>query len=76
MNKKAIVAMVAQARSGVEYGINGAACPCCGKRARVYSTTKKEDICVRYHKCKNPECLLHQIGIDIKSVQIPPAKAA
>lgn len=69
MNNKAIVAIVAKARAGVEYGINGAACPCCGERALVHTTTKKRGICVRYHKCKNPKCLLHQLGVDIKSVQ-------
>ncbi|KAF1073881.1 ogr/Delta-like zinc finger family protein [Halodesulfovibrio sp. MK-HDV] len=70
MNKKAIVTIIAQAKSGVDYGTHGAICPCCGKRARVHTTKKSEGgIRIRYHKCKNPDCLLQQIGVDIKSVQ-------
>lgn len=70
MNNKQIVYLIAVAKAGVEYGTQGAPCPCCGKRARVHTTKKAEaGIRIRYHKCKNPDCLLQQIGVDIKSVQ-------
>ncbi|MEZ6854980.1 hypothetical protein [Halodesulfovibrio aestuarii] len=40
MNCKAIVTIIAQAKSGVDYGTHGAICPCCCRRARVHTTKK------------------------------------
>jgi len=63
---------VAKAKDGVEYSVkSGATCPLCGKKKlRVQSSPKwMGDIKIRYHKCRNPDCLLGKLGTLIKSVQ-------
>jgi len=61
------------ARAGVEYSVQtGATCPCCGQSyARVVSTLPWEDNTrLRYHRCRNRDCVLTTMGINIKSVQV------
>lgn len=68
----AIVIATESARSGVTYtSRNGALCPWCGKKTKVYKTMKWEDSTrVRYHHCEASGCLLHEMGTSIKSVEV------
>lgn len=74
MNKcvvTAIVTLIRKAEEGVTYGGRGAICPACDERAHVITTRRWSDgMRVRYHKCKNPDCLLYGLDVTIKSVQV------
>lgn len=70
LTKQMITVMVAKAEGGVDFGGRGALCPCCGRRAKVVTTRPWESGCrVRYHRCENQGCLLHKLGVTIKSLQ-------
>ena len=70
MSKSMIITLVAKAEGGVDFGCRGALCPCCGQRAKVVTTRPWEDgYRVRYHRCENPQCVLHRLGTTIKSLQ-------
>ncbi len=62
---------ISHAKNGVNYNTkNGAECPACGQRLRVTHTmpwlgnSRK-----RYHKCKNPSCIMFTIDETIYSWQ-------
>ena len=75
MNKAIIAGYVHAAQSGVDFSPkNGALCPACAKRAKIYSTKPWEgNLRVRYHRCENERCLLCRIGATIKSVEMDAA---
>lgn len=66
-----IASTLSQARDGVVYDTKaGAACPACGKRLRVMVTKPwLGNSRLRYHKCNNPKCVLHQLGETVRSWQ-------
>ncbi|SDP85099.1 hypothetical protein [Desulforhopalus singaporensis] len=67
-----IAAARQQAQGGVDYSPkNGARCPWCDQRAKIYKTTPWEDnVRVRYHRCIEPGCALSSMGVTIKSVEV------
>lgn len=60
-----------KAEEGVDYDIkNGAVCPYCGDRVRVFKSEPWfGELKLRYHRCSNPECVFHIIDKCIKSWQ-------
>ena len=71
--KAVFVAAVQRAENGVDFSPRfGAVCPFCGRpNLRVHGSKPWDGDCrIRYHRCHNPGCYLHQIGQTIKSVQV------
>ncbi len=70
------VVMIVRAKQAAENGVDysprtGATCPSCGKKARIYSTKPWEGTArIRYHRCENTACVLHALGVTIKSVEV------
>lgn len=60
------------AESGVDYSPkNGAPCPWCSSKAKIYKTAPWEDnIRIRYHRCIKPGCPLASLKVTIKSIQV------
>jgi hypothetical protein len=69
--KATIQVAVAKAREGVVYSPKkGALCPVCGRRCPVVSSPKWDgDIKVRYHRCKNEQCVMCSMNVTVKSIQ-------
>lgn len=67
-----LVEMIACAEAGVDYRPRtGALCPACGHAAKIIATRPWEGQArVRYHKCRQPGCLLAGAGTTIKSVEV------
>lgn len=61
-----------EAENGVDYSPRyGAACPSCGRPAKIYKTLPwEENTRTRYHRCRNPRCLVSSMGLTIKSIQV------
>jgi hypothetical protein len=62
---------IAEAAAGVDFSRrHGARCPCCGLQAKIH-TTKPWDgsTRIRYHHCRNVDCLLAATCTSIKSVE-------
>lgn len=58
------------AATGVPWDGGAALCPLCGKRLHTISSGQRG--CrprVRYHKCRNPACLMMVLDLSIKSVE-------
>jgi hypothetical protein len=73
MSKTMIVALVAKAEGGVDYDrqLGMVLCPACGKRAYVRNTLEwSGGFRIRYHRCKNQNCLLCRMGTSIKSIEV------
>ncbi|MCG8532001.1 MAG: ogr/Delta-like zinc finger family protein [Desulfovibrionales bacterium] len=65
-----LMAVKQQVEEGVPYGESGAICPVCGERAYVCTTRKWEHgTRIRYHKCRNRNCVLWCLEVTIKSVE-------
>lgn len=71
------IALVKRARQRADQSVDyspryGAVCPECGTTNLKVITSRpwEDNIKVRFHKCRNPECLLCWMGTSIKSVQI------
>ncbi|MCE1273869.1 MAG: hypothetical protein LWW75_05000 [Chlorobiales bacterium] len=73
MNKTAqlIVMAKAAAERGVDYSArDGAKCPFCGTKTKIYrSMPWEESFRVRYHRCEQGSCPLSALRVTIKSVQ-------
>jgi len=69
---KLVAGVMARAAAGVDYtSRRGAICPACGRRTRVYCTRPWADnIRVRYHKCGNQACLVGNLGLSVKSIEV------
>jgi hypothetical protein len=70
--KTAVATAIEEAHAGVDYTArHGAVCPWCGrKRIPTYRTMPwGEGGRVRYHHCPHKGCLLHEMGVGVKSVQ-------
>ncbi len=67
-----IAAVQKEASAGVDYSSrNGASCPWCGKRTKIYKTMPwEDDIRIRYHLCVNGRCALKSLGSSIKSIEV------
>ncbi|BCL59953.1 hypothetical protein DGMP_06460 [Desulfomarina profundi] len=61
-----------RAANGVDYSPRlGGLCPWCGEKSRIYKTTPWEgNTRIRYHRCKNPGCVLAAMKITIKSIEV------
>lgn len=73
MSTAAVAAALAKASEGVDYTArDGAVCPVCGsKKLKVYKTMPWEGAArTRYHHCKNRRCVLHKLGLSVKSIQV------
>lgn len=61
-----------RAEDGVAYSRRlGAVCPMCGE-SRTYTIRSlpwTDGVKIRYHRCKNPNCLLCALQTTIKSVE-------
>jgi hypothetical protein len=66
-----VVSAIKEAEQGVDYSPkDGAACPFCGEKAKVYNTLSwTGNSRVRYHRCPNERCPLYQLERSIKSVE-------
>ena len=66
-----IVSAIKEAEQGVDYDRReGARCPCCGSRAKVVNTLAwAGNSRVRYHRCPNGRCPLHELERSIKSIE-------
>ena len=71
------MALIKSARRKADEGVfynarDGAICPCCGeKHLRVVTSRAwKQDRRVRFHRCSNPDCLVGQMDLSIKSIEI------
>ena len=60
------------AAAGVDYSRrHGAACPWCGRKARITSSRPWDDATkIRYHRCDNGQCPLSTMNINIKSIEV------
>lgn len=70
MSTKALALAMNLAERGVPWRNGGALCPLCGHRLRTTSSGQRG--CrprVRYHKCRNPACLMMLLDLSIKSVE-------
>jgi len=65
-----------QAASGVDFSPRfGAPCPWCGQRSKIYKTMAWEDnVRVRYHRCYTGGCVVANMNISIKSIQVDEEK--
>lgn len=57
------------AQQGVLYTKKGALCPLCGKKMCITDTKKDVTYCIRWHRCKNDDCLLASMALLVKSVE-------
>ena len=66
-----IVTAIKAAEIGIDYDRkNGAFCPLCQERIKVTDTKPwVGNSRIRYHKCSNERCLLHQLERSIKSIE-------
>lgn len=69
---KKVVLAKEEASAGVDYSSRlGAACPWCGKRAKIYCTLPWESQTrIRYHRCENGICPLATMRVSIKSIEV------
>lgn len=61
-----------QAQAGVDYSPRyGAVCPCCKTvKIPIFRTMPWDgNTRIRYHKCKNTDCLLSRLNLSVKSLQ-------
>lgn len=75
------IALVKRAKQRADQSVDyspryGAVCPVCGAANLKVITSRpwEDNIKVRFHKCRNRECLLYWKGTSIKSVQIDEIK--
>lgn len=66
-----VVNAIKQAECGVDYmRKHGASCPFCGTRTKVMDTKPwVGNSRIRYHRCPNKKCPLHELERSIKSVE-------
>lgn len=67
-----VVTAKEKAHQGVDYSPRlGASCPWCNKRTKIYKTMPWEDrIRIRYHRCQNTRCVVNQLGLAVKSIEV------
>ncbi len=67
-----LVEMITKAEAGIDYRPRtGALCPACGKPAKIVATRPWEGTArIRYHRCRQPACVLASTGTTIKSVEV------
>lgn len=67
---KAVMAARHLAATGVPWEDGTARCPLCGQRLHTTSSGRCDARPrVRYHKCRNPACLMMVLDLSIKSVE-------
>ena len=57
------------AQQGVDYTKRGAYCPLCGQKMRTVDTKDCGKSKLRWHKCRNEDCLLGSMALLVKSAQ-------
>lgn len=73
MQAHIMASIMQRAETGVDYSPReGATCPLCGTPRLPVVCTKAwvGTTRIRYHRCGNPQCLLHSLGKQIKSVEV------
>lgn len=59
---------IALAQQGVVYQNKKALCPLCEMKMRTQDTKHVDGTKVRWHKCRNGECLIGSMALLVKSV--------
>ncbi len=76
MSKGTLVSKIALAKKKAEDGVDytsrfGAKCPWCETKTKVLTTRPwADDMRIRYHKCTKSGCLIANMGLSIKSIEI------
>jgi len=68
---KAFLLVVARCDEGVDFDPErGATCPECGRKLATTTTRPFRDgLRERYHTCSTVNCLVHTLGLTIKSIE-------
>lgn len=68
--QKMLLIWIGEAEGGVDFREGFAACPACGSRLKVKTTRPWDGSTrIRYHACKEDDCMLATIGQAIKSIE-------